>query len=121
HTRSKRDWSSDVCSSDLNSDEVTIELNCLQVFNEFTPNFDGYNDYFRIECIEQYPNSVLKIFNRYGNKVYEVVGYQNDWTGIANVNGAVNRGKELPAGVYYYSLVVREIGVDKSGWLYIAK
>ncbi|EKF54506.1 repeat domain-containing protein [Galbibacter marinus] len=104
-----------------NSDEVTIELNCLQVFNEFTPNFDGYNDYFRIECIEQYPNSVLKIFNRYGNKVYEVVGYQNDWTGIANVNGAVNRGKELPAGVYYYSLVVREIGVDKSGWLYIAK
>src|SRR5690606_28092591 len=39
-----------------NSDEVTIELNCLQVFNEFTPNFDGYNDYFRIECIEQYPN-----------------------------------------------------------------
>src|SRR5690606_27638775 len=99
-----------------NTAEVTIELNCLHVFNEFTPNFDGYNDYFRIECIEQYPNSVLKIFNRYGNKVYEVVGYQNDWTGIANVNGAVNRGKELPAGVYYYSLVVREIGVDKSGW-----
>ncbi|WP_417358994.1 Ig-like domain-containing protein [Galbibacter sp.] len=104
-----------------NTAEVTIELNCLQVFNEFTPNFDGYNDYFRIECIEQYPNSVLKIFNRYGNKVYEAVGYQNDWTGIANVNGAVRRGKELPAGVYYYSLVVREIGVDKSGWLYIAK
>jgi hypothetical protein len=64
---------------------------------------------------------VLKVFNRYGNKVYEVQGYQNNWTGTANVNGAVNRGKQLPAGVYYYSLVVREIGVDKSGWLYIAK
>ncbi|MDG3584011.1 Ig-like domain-containing protein [Galbibacter pacificus] len=104
-----------------NSSEVTLELSCLTVFNEFTPNNDGYNDYFRIECIERYPNSELRIFNRYGNKVYETIGYQNDWTGIANVNGAVNRGKELPAGAYFYSLKIDELGEDKSGWLYIAK
>lgn len=122
HTNIASITASTPSDDDANNDaEVIIELNCLQVFNEFTPNFDGYNDYFRIECIEQYPNSVLKIFNKYGNKVYEVQGYQNDWTGIANVNGAVNRGKELPAGVYFYSLVVSEQGIDKSGWLYIAK
>src|SRR5690606_19294422 len=104
-----------------NTAEVTIELNWLQVFNEFTPNFDGYNDYFGTESIEQDPNSVVNIFNRYGNKEYETGGYQNDRTRTANVDGEVRRGKELAAGVYYYSLVVREIGVDKSGWLYIAK
>ncbi|QLE00796.1 gliding motility-associated C-terminal domain-containing protein [Galbibacter sp. BG1] len=106
---------------DNNEAEVNIELSCLTVFNEFTPNNDGHNDYFRIECIEKYPNSVLKIFNRYGNKVYETKGYQNDWTGIANVNGAVSRDKKLPAGVYFYSLKIDELGEDKSGWLYIAK
>ncbi|MCM5661966.1 Ig-like domain-containing protein [Galbibacter mesophilus] len=108
-------------SLDNNTAEVIIELSCLTVFNEFTPNNDGYNDFFRIECIEKYPNSVLKVFNRYGNKVYEMVGYQNNWTGIANVSGAVNRDQELPAGVYFYSLKIDELGEDKSGWLYIAK
>ncbi|WP_417443593.1 gliding motility-associated C-terminal domain-containing protein, partial [Joostella sp.] len=104
-----------------NTSEVIIELSCLTVFNEFTPNNDGYNDFFRIECIEQYPNNVLKIFNRYGNKVFETTGYLNNWSGIANVNGAVDRGKQLPAGVYFYSLQIDELGEDISGWLYIAK
>ncbi|MCX2679307.1 Ig-like domain-containing protein [Galbibacter sp. EGI 63066] len=104
-----------------NSSEVTITLNCLVVYNEFTPNNDGYNDYFRIECIEQYPNSELRIFNRNGNKIYEVRGYQNDWTGTANMGGTVARDHQLPAGTYFYSLLVPELGVDKSGWLFIAK
>ncbi|MEJ4088299.1 Ig-like domain-containing protein [Galbibacter orientalis] len=108
-------------NTDNNTSEVIIELSCLTVFNEFTPNNDGYNDYFRIECIEKYPTNELRVFNRNGNKVYETVGYSNNWDGTANVNGAVDKGKKLPAGVYFYSLKIDELGEDKSGWLYIAK
>ncbi|MEH6681494.1 MAG: Ig-like domain-containing protein [Sediminicola sp.] len=108
-------------SLDNNSATVDIELNCLTIFNEFSPNNDGFNDYFRIECIERYPDNKLRIYNRNGNKVYEAAGYTNDWTGIANVRGAINNGEMLPAGTYFYVLTIQELGEDRSGWLFIAK
>src|SRR5699024_11674251 len=36
HTRSKRDWSSDVCSSDLFFLETLWELQCLKTYSELT-------------------------------------------------------------------------------------
>lgn len=95
---------------------------CLTVFNEFTPNGDGSNEYFYIVCAENYPNNKLEIFNRYGNLVYKTKGYKNDWKGIANVNGTFN-DNILPTGTYYY---IFETGDNtsnqaKSGWLYIMR
>ena len=99
--------------------EVTVI--CLTVYNEFSPNGDGENDFFIIDCIENYPNNNLNIFNRYGNVVYETKGYQNDWDGVANVSGVVNKNEALPVGTYFYVLKVDELNFSKSGWLYIAR
>ena len=75
----------------------------------FTPNGDGKNDGFVIKNIENYPNNTLKIFNRWGNLVYQKDKYQNEFEGFANTGDQVGKNK-LPAGTYY---VILEYGDDK--------
>jgi len=82
----------------------------------FTPNGDGTNDKFEIwnddgtdtggtsptykaeendpiDLSEYYLSNTLVIFNRWGEKVYEVDNYQNDW-----------QGENLVDGIYFYVL-----------------
>jgi len=78
---------------------VTIEVLCegMNIFTGMSPNGDGINDVFFISNIDLFPNNHLQIFNRWGHLVYEVEGYQNDWTGTW-------KGKLLPDGTYFYIL-----------------
>lgn len=71
--------------------EVTIRDCELVIPNVFTPGVDGFNDYLVVANVDQYPNSTLRIYNRWGFCVFESENYQNDWNG----------GK-MEAGVYYY-------------------
>ncbi|MEL1254711.1 gliding motility-associated C-terminal domain-containing protein, partial [Flavobacterium sp. DGU38] len=103
-----------------NSASASVEPICLTVYNEFTPNNDGSNDLFRIDCIESYPNNELKVFNRYGALVYSKKGYENDWNGTANVSGVINRGDMLPTGTYFYVIEIGD-GKVKKGWLSIMR
>ncbi|TDX10785.1 gliding motility-associated C-terminal domain-containing protein [Flavobacterium sp. S87F.05.LMB.W.Kidney.N] len=103
-----------------NSASVTLVPICLTVYNEFTPNNDGKNDLFRIDCIETHPNNELKVFNRWGALVYSKVHYENDWDGTANVSGVVNRGDMLPTGTYFYVITIGD-GTVKKGWLSIMR
>ncbi|OXB16831.1 Ig-like domain-containing protein, partial [Flavobacterium tructae] len=109
----------DVDSSN-NSASVSVEPICLTVYNEFTPNNDGANDLFRIDCIETYPNNELKVYNRYGSLVYSKQHYENDWDGTANVSGVINRGDMLPTGTYFYVIAIGD-GTVKKGWLSIMR
>ncbi|TDW52015.1 gliding motility-associated-like protein [Flavobacterium sp. 270] len=103
-----------------NSASASVEPICLTVYNEFTPNNDGANDLFRIDCIETHPNNELKVYNRYGALVYSKVHYENDWDGTANVSGVVNRGDMLPTGTYFYVITIGD-GTVKKGWLSIMR
>ncbi len=69
----------------------------LIVYNVFTPNGDGVNDFFVIENIERYENSYIQVFNRNGNLVFEARNYQNDWDGKYN-------NEPLPAHTYFFIL-----------------
>ncbi|WP_405381276.1 gliding motility-associated C-terminal domain-containing protein [Maribacter sp. LLG6340-A2] len=93
---------------------------CLEVFNEFSPNSDGFNDFFEIECITDYANTI-QIYNRNGNLVFETQDYQNNWDGIANVNGVIRTGEHLPAGTYYYVVNIPELNRELVGWLQLAR
>ncbi len=79
---------------------VNVEL--AEVPNAITPNGDGKNDFFLIPIIEQqpaaFPNSELTVFNRWGDIVYKVSPYNNDW------DGNNNTGNPIPEGTYYYVL-----------------
>jgi gliding motility-associated-like protein len=75
-------------------------LNCqLAMANVITPGTkDGLNDVLKITGIENFPGSNIKIFNRWGKKVFESDDYNNSdraWD-----------GENLAAGVYYYVLTI---------------
>lgn len=78
-------------------DYVTVSVIILRPTNTFTPNGDGYNDTWDIGGISFYPNAKINVYDRWGQKVFNVIGYTSEkkWDGT-------NRGLKLPAGTYYY-------------------
>ena len=99
------DGQGDVCD--------TVELNVSQAF---TPNGDGINDTWVISNIENYPNSLVRVFNSWGKEVFSARNYRNTWDGRFKDQGA-----KLPdAGSYYFQIDFEGDGkVDQDGWLYI--
>ena len=71
-----------------------------------TPNGDGMNDFFEVKGTDAcgYTFDVM-IFNRWGDKVYEINDYQNNWSGFAPRN-AVGGSGVLPSGTYYYIISI---------------
>lgn len=76
---------------------VFIEQQCNpRIYNTISPNGDEVNDVWTVNNIESFPNNDLQIFNRWGEKVFNTTGYNNNW-------GGTNNDKEpLSAGAYYY-------------------
>ncbi|MEW4923931.1 gliding motility-associated C-terminal domain-containing protein [Algibacter sp. 2305UL17-15] len=103
------------------TDNATIEPQCLTIYNEFSPNGNGKNEFFYIDCINNYPNNELQIYNRWGNVVYIKEGYDNTFNGISNGRAVVNKNEKLPVGTYYYILDLGDGSEPKSGWLYIVR
>jgi gliding motility-associated-like protein len=65
--------------------------------NTITPNNDGANDVWFVNCNEQYPNADIKIYDRWGAEVYRSFGhYDNNWNGVNQQN------TKLPDGTYFY-------------------
>lgn len=83
----------------INSDEVFITVDPgippIDVKNLITPNNDGANDTWIIVGIEAYPNVAVRVYNLYGQLVYENENYSNDW-------GGTFKNKQLPSGTYWY-------------------
>jgi gliding motility-associated-like protein len=93
----------------LNSSTCTFEVyaRCvkeLRVTQFISPNGDGLNDTWEIPELANYPNNVVKVFNRWGNRVLEEKGYSGGWNGVANINGSNNTlgSGMLPEGTYFY-------------------
>ncbi|MFD2588861.1 gliding motility-associated C-terminal domain-containing protein [Croceitalea marina] len=101
------------------SDQATIDPTCLTIYNEFSPNDDGVNDLFQIDCISRYPNNVLRVYNRWGNIVFEQKNYDNTWDGLSNGRATISEQELLPVGTYYYILELGDGSEPVSDWLYI--
>jgi len=67
----------------------------------FTPNGDGVNDQFIINCLADYQDNELIVFNRWGDEVYRETGYSNTWEGTYN-------DQPLPEGTYFYILQLND-------------
>ncbi len=79
----------------------TLKLNDM-IFSDFvSPNGDGYNETFVILNVENYPGNSLKIFNRWGEVVYQAKPYNNEWDGTNNRGGAMINNK-VTDGIYYF-------------------
>jgi gliding motility-associated-like protein len=63
----------------------------------FTPNGDGFNDYWNIRSLKNQQNAVIHIFDRYGKLLVELNPSQIGWDGIYN-------GKPLPSNDYWFNV-----------------
>ncbi|MFM7639258.1 MAG: PKD domain-containing protein [Bacteroidota bacterium] len=75
----------------------------VKIANVFTPgNADGKNDCFRVYGISSScENAELRIFNRYGERIFFTKNLDDCWNGRVN-----NQGPILPAGTYFYQLSI---------------
>jgi gliding motility-associated-like protein len=88
----------------------------IEVFNAVSANEDGKNDYMRIENIGSYPTNQVSIVNRWGDRVFEITGYDNlqkSFRGESNING----NSKLPSGTYFYFINLNDGSPVKKGFL----
>jgi gliding motility-associated-like protein len=102
-------------------DEIQIEVilcdTGLFVPEGFSPNGDGVNDVYVISGTKG-RKVAIRIFNRWGNLVFESNDYQNTWDGTSS--SGLSLGTELTEGTYYYLLEVE--GMEpKKGYLTLWK
>ena len=97
------------------SDDILVRVIDKPVIrNTFTPNGDGVNDVWEIDYLGSYPEVRVDIFNRFGVKVHNSIGYLSPWNGMFN-------GTELPVGTYYY-VIDPKLGLPVyTGWVTILR
>lgn len=95
--------------------------------DSFSPNSDGINDSFVIPGLaEKYPYFIMKIYNRYGNIVYDYSNNGNKnpvwWDGISQGRLTLDKTKVVPAATYWYVIDFND-GKRKplQKWLYLNK
>ncbi|SDE46340.1 gliding motility-associated C-terminal domain-containing protein [Mucilaginibacter pineti] len=101
------------CGIDTSSVFVRV-FKKVVIPNTFSPNADGINDTWQIESLETYPQSLLTIFNRYGQQVFKSIGYSKPWKGTYN-------GKVLPPGTYYYIIDLKNDTPKLTGWVLLVQ
>lgn len=87
-----------------------------------SPNGDGINDRFYVEELEQSPNNMVRIYDRFGLKVFEHANYVDEFAGFSNVdNFVISREDGLPVGVYFYTIEMFDLDLKYQGFLYLAR
>ncbi|NNK81513.1 MAG: T9SS type B sorting domain-containing protein [Flavobacteriaceae bacterium] len=100
--------------SDVDRDGIGDACDDLIVNDVLSPNGDNINDTWMIVNIERFPNTKIKLYNRWGNEVFSSNDYNNDWRGDSN------GGKTLPQGSYYYIIDQGGFGTTiLKGWIYL--
>ncbi|MCF6140874.1 T9SS type B sorting domain-containing protein [Flavobacterium sp. K77] len=69
----------------------------------FTPNGDGYNDYWNVKGInsEFNPNTIIYIFDRYGKLIKQVIPTSQGWDGTF-------AGQPMPSDDYWYTVKLQD-------------
>lgn len=68
---------------------------CFIVPEIITPNQDGYNDDWRIDGLEVYPDVTIEVYDRWGRRVFYSDGYDTYFDGTFD-------GTALPMDSYHY-------------------
>jgi gliding motility-associated-like protein len=93
---------------------VEVRTNCAtMVYNGFTPNGDGVNDFFFVDHIDHFSNNKVSIFNRWGNSVFETTNYNN----LNNAWDGKVKGIVVPNGTYFYVINLNDGSEPKKGWV----
>ena len=78
------------------SNEPESSITILDYPKFFTPNGDGFNDFWNIKCLEN-QTAIISIFNRHGKLLRQLKTTSPGWNGTYN-------GKLLPTNDYWFIL-----------------
>jgi gliding motility-associated-like protein len=85
--------------------QIFMEFIDIEIPNFFTPDGDGMNDFWMPRNIQQFPQILIKIFDRYGREVARVTHVQG-WDGVY-------KGSEVPTGDYWYIIKLQGESDDR--------
>lgn len=81
---------------------VSQDVTILMYPNFFTPNGDGYNDFWNIRFSKiTEPELIVTIFDRYGKLIKKISGEEKGWDGTMN-------GKPLPSSDYWFVITRKD-------------
>jgi gliding motility-associated-like protein len=109
------------CASVASAEVIVTKESCdnqVLVYDAISPgNKDDLNDHLFIKNIDKLPETQqnhLKIYNRWGDVVFEASNYDN----VNNTFvGETNDGKELAGGTYFYVLEFKSRRKKMSGYV----
>jgi gliding motility-associated-like protein len=78
-------------------------INKLYPAQIFSPNGDGANDAWQIRNIEEFPEALITVYNRWGSQVFRTKNYTNTWNGTFE-------GSALPVATYYFVIDMSTYG-----------
>ena len=120
----------DDCGNETIKEQILLvapECDCLDdkfISKAITPNGDIYNDYFKVEGIDDCGTPSLKIFNRWGALVYQSDLYDSKkgrWRGTSQGGMTIGTNNELPTGTYYYIIEIRNRDIKPiTGHVYLS-
>jgi gliding motility-associated-like protein len=90
----------------------------IEVYNAFSPNGDGVNDYWHIEHLINFLPNTVYIYTRWGDEV----GFFTDYDNI-NVywDGTDKSGRDLPNGTYFYVVITDDPNLNQAAWVQITR
>ena len=93
----------------------------LRPYEGITPNGDGDNDYWRIDGVDFYTENKVRVFDRFNNLVFEMLGYNNEdkvWRGESN-RGMIKGN--LPEATYFYNIDLGDGSAPVSGFVVLKR
>ena len=90
----------------------------IDIFNAFSPNGDGVNDFWYIENLINFVPNEVYVYTRWGDEVARYENYDN-----INVywDGNDANGRELPNGTYYYVVITDDPELNQAAWVQITR
>jgi gliding motility-associated-like protein len=117
-------YTAEFISSESCEGTATTEIETeILSYNLVSVNGDDKNDIWIVDCLQNFPNNNVKVFNRSGIKVYEADGYNNSnivFRGVGE-NGVYLLGDKLPDGTYFYIIDKRDGSKPITGYLELVR
>lgn len=85
-----------------------------EIFNSFSPNGDNANDVWYIaDDLELFPDNHVSIFNRWGQSIFDITGYNNTDKAFT--------GENHEDGAYFYILEIPSLNYKRTGYVMIIR
>jgi gliding motility-associated-like protein len=89
---------------DTNCTVISKQVTIMGYPKFFTPNNDGFNDYWNISYYNNFPQAHIHIFDRYGKLIKEIAPLGSGWDGTYD-------GNLLPAADYWFIVNFKEFNL----------